>query len=94
MVAVFATAFVKPAGGKQLFLRGFLALFISWFVLCAWSALQNDHIMATRIATLFGLPHWLLLVVCAALLGGLVSGLTALAAGYVRNLLPVTAAPK
>lgn len=95
LIGVFALSFVKPAAGKHLFLRGFLALFIPWLILCAWSGVQNNHILASRIASMLSLPNWLLLVLCAAALGGLVSGLAALAGGYIQALLrPVTVVPK
>jgi hypothetical protein len=85
LVAVFAAAFVKPAPAKHLFLRGFIAVFVPWLILCAWSGMQNNHILASRIASMFGLPHWLLLVVCSALLGGLISSLASLGGGYFRR---------
>ncbi|MGB8191593.1 MAG: hypothetical protein WCF67_06725 [Chitinophagaceae bacterium] len=84
-IVIFAVAFFKPVAGKRSFLRGFLSMFIAWFVLCIWSGIQNDHIMASRIASLLGLPNWILLVISTALLGGLTGGLSALAGNYMYN---------
>lgn len=87
LVAIFAVAFLKPVEGRNAFVRGFLVLFISWFILCAWSGVQNNHIMAGRVALMFGLPNWWLLVLSTALIGGLTGGLAALAGSYMNNWL-------
>ena len=43
--------------------------------------------MANRIALLFGLPNWWLLVLCTAMAGGIAGGLAALSGSYSNNWL-------
>lgn len=73
----------KPA---QAFWSGFGAVFIVWVVLALFKSIPNNHILASRVATLFHLPHWSLLLFVTALIGGLVGGMSALSGFLVRRL--------
>jgi hypothetical protein len=84
MAVIFAMSFLKPAGAWQTFRRGFLAVFITWLVLNAWASWQNDHILAARVGLLFGMPHWTLLVIASALLGGIAAGLAGMSGHFLH----------
>lgn len=73
----------KPA---QAFWSGFGAVFIVWTVLALVKSIPNDHLLAGRMATLFHLPHWTLLLFVVSLVGGLVGGMSALSGLLVRRL--------
>jgi TRAP-type uncharacterized transport system fused permease subunit len=87
-VAVIAFAAALYAGRRpgRTFWSGFGAVFLVWVILALFKSVPNQHLMATRVAALFGLPHWLLLLGLTALIGGLVAGLAALSGLYVRRL--------
>lgn len=86
LLVVFAVSFAKPVTARKSFGRGFLSLLITWVVLCSWSSWQNDNIMASRVAALFGLPHWSLLALCTGLLGGILGGMSALSGYFTLKL--------
>ncbi|CAM3794317.1 hypothetical protein MUGA111182_10105 [Mucilaginibacter galii] len=49
--------------------------------------------LATRVAALFGAPHWLVLLGVTALIGGLVGGTAALSGLYVKRAAPSKSPP-
>lgn len=86
LMVIAAVSFAKPVASGKSFVRGFLSMSIPWIVLCIWSSWLNDHILAARVAELFGLPHWSLLVLCTGLLGGILGGMTMLCAYFTLKL--------
>jgi hypothetical protein len=87
--AVAIIAFVAAAffgvKSRQAFWSGFGAVFLVWVIIALFKSLPNNHILAARVAALFKLPHWLVLLVITAFIGGLVGGLAALSGFYVRQ---------
>lgn len=67
------------------FLAGFAGVFLLWLIF-SWSIdSANDHILSHRIAQLFPVGGVsFLLVLITAFIGGLVAGLAALSASYLR----------
>ncbi|HNF71671.1 MAG TPA: hypothetical protein PLP34_04610 [Chitinophagaceae bacterium] len=64
--------------GVQSFRTGFIGLCITWLLPAWWYDWQNQHILATRMALLFGMgSHPVLFIGCTALLGGLLGGISA-----------------
>lgn len=86
--AIIAFVMALYAGKKpaQAFWSGFGAVFIVWVILALFKSVPNDHILASRVAILFHLPHWSLLLFVTALIGGLVGGMAALSGFLVRRL--------
>ena len=77
-IAAFIPAFLIPQKRYFSFLSGFLAVFIFWGSFATYISLENDHILAHRISMLVlkkDDPNLLILV--TALLGGMVSGISA-----------------
>jgi len=74
----------KPA---QAFWSGFGAVFIVWTVLALVKSIPNDHLLAARMAVVFNLPHWTLLLFVVSLVGGLVGGISALSGFLVRRII-------
>ena len=87
-VAIIAFVAALYAGKKpaQAFWSGFAAVFVVWTVLALVKSVPNHHILAARVAVLFHLPHWSLLLLITALIGGLVGGLSALSGFLVRRV--------
>jgi uncharacterized membrane protein YhaH (DUF805 family) len=85
-IAAFLTAFLIGKTSGQSFWSGFSAVFIVWTVLALFKSIPNDHILAKRVATLFQLPNWLLLLFITALIGGLVGGMSALSGVLLKKI--------
>ncbi|QJD97524.1 hypothetical protein HH214_17415 [Mucilaginibacter robiniae] len=88
VVAIIAFAAALFAGTRpaQAFWSGFGAVFIAWVVLALFNSIPNHNMLAARVATLFHLPHWSLLLFITALLGGLVGGMAALSGLLVKQV--------
>lgn len=87
--AIIAFVMALYAGKKpaQAFWSGFGAVFMVWTILALVKSVPNNHILASRVAVLFHLPHWIFLLLITALIGGLVGGMSALSGFLVRRLL-------
>ena len=82
----FIVAIAIPQKAWKAFVGGFIALFLLWGILAIFIDQANHHILSTRIANLLPLGgSYLLLISVTAFVGGLVSGLAALAGSYVRK---------
>jgi hypothetical protein len=90
--AVAVIAFVAAAFAgtrpRHAFWSGFGAVFLVWVIIALFKSVPNNHVLAARVATLFTLPHWSVLLAITALIGGLVGGLAALSGFYVRQVAP------
>jgi hypothetical protein len=70
------------------FLSGFLALLLLWGGMSLWISIQNEHILAGRMAPiLFKKDSPLLLVGVTAVVGALMGGLGALTGRLTRNII-------
>ncbi|MES2279672.1 MAG: hypothetical protein V4592_26795 [Bacteroidota bacterium] len=85
--AIIAFVAALYAGKKpvQAFWSGFGAVFIVWVVLALLKSVPNDHVLASRVAVLFHLPGWSILLILTSLIGGLVGGMSALSGVLVRK---------
>ncbi len=84
IIAFVAALFIAKSAAHA-FLSGFAAIFVVWIVLVLFKSVPNNHILAGRIATMFHLPNWILLLLATALIGGLVAGMAALSGLLVRQ---------
>jgi len=82
----FALSVYAGTRPRQAFWSGFGAIFIVWVIIALFKSIPNNHMLAKRVAELFGLPNWLLLLFVTALIGGLVGGVAALAGFYVKRV--------
>ena len=86
-IAAFLAAFFIGKTSGQSFWSGFGAVFIVWTVLALFKSIPNDHILAKRVAMMFQLPNWILLLLITALIGGLVGGMSALSGVLLKKAL-------
>ncbi|MDN3581228.1 hypothetical protein [Mucilaginibacter flavus] len=84
IAAFLAAVFVGKTAG-QAFVSGFGSVFIVWVVLALFKSIPNDHILAKKIAVLFQLPSWWLILIITGLVGGLVGGFSALSGLLVKK---------
>lgn len=87
-IAIIAFGAAVYAGYRQAqaFWSGFGAVFCVWVIIALFKSIPNNHMLATRVAALFGAPHWLVLLGVTALIGGLLGGLSALSGLYVKRV--------
>ena len=68
------------------FLCGFTAVFVLWFVLAFRADVANEHILSGKVANILPMGgSYIALMLITAVIGGLVSGLAALSASYLRK---------
>ncbi len=84
-IAGFLAAYFIGKTPWQSFLSGFTAIFVGWTVLALFKSIPNDHILAKRVAALFTLPNWILLLFVTAIIGGLVGGMAALSGVLLKR---------
>ncbi len=76
--------FMNMKGGTS-FLAGFIGIASFWFVAVLMKDIPNDHILSGRMAVLFHLSDYGLLIFVVALLGGIVGGLSAWSGALLRK---------
>lgn len=92
IIVIVAFAIELLFGGKTSlsFFAGFYGIFIYWLTYASVIDLQTDFILSKKIALLFHLPEWPLIVALAtALIGGIVGGLGSLTGNLFRKMFNV-----
>jgi len=85
-IAAFGIQLVLNLRPAKAFLAAFCALFILWGMLSWWIDMENHSILSKKIATLFPFGGSVfLLILVTALIGGLIAGLAALTASFLRK---------
>jgi hypothetical protein len=85
ILAFIAAWFFGKTSGRT-FIAGFAALALAWTALALLKSIPNDHLLATRVAKMFQLPYWWLLLIVTALIGGVVGGMSALSGLLVKRV--------
>ena len=84
-IAAFIAVLLIPLKSVRAFLSGFLGVFILWFLLALWIDVKNEHILSKKIAEIFPLGgSSVAIILVTAFIGGLVGGLGALSASFLR----------
>jgi hypothetical protein len=86
IVAFLVTLTAGLPSGRA-FLAGFSGVLLLWLVVALVIDIRNEHILSSRMAELFQLPHSLLFILVAAIIGGLVGGLAGWSGAVVRKSL-------
>lgn len=84
IIAFIAAWFAGKRSG-QTFWSGFLAVAAAWLILALFKSVPNDHILASRVAKMIGLPHWTLVLLITLIIGGLAGGMAALSGLLVKK---------
>lgn len=92
-IICFCGALVLARSGAHAFWSGFAAVFVAWAILALMKSFPNHNILADRVAHLFSLPNWILLLIVTGVLGGLVGGFAALSGWFVKGIFIKTALP-
>ena len=78
IVISFATCGIIGKTGKISFWQPLFAIVILWTGMALYKSLPNNHLLAGRVAEMFGLKVWPAIVAVTAIMGGL----TAAISGY------------
>jgi hypothetical protein len=84
LISFLAALFIAKSSAHA-FWSAFVAIFIVWVVMALFKSIPNDNILATRVSHLFHLPHWSLLLLVTAIIGGLVAGMSALSGQLLKR---------
>ncbi|GAA4044818.1 hypothetical protein GCM10022409_33610 [Hymenobacter glaciei] len=88
VVLAFGIGFGQAQSGKAAFWVGFVGLGLSWLLPAAWLAVQNNGLLAHRVAQLLPLGGSApALVLVATLVIGLAGGLAGLSGRWLRSAL-------
>jgi len=85
VVSFLILVFTRTKPGRS-FLAGFIGVALSWLVIALWEDIANNHILSTKMATLFGLPGYPLFIAVIVLIGGIAGGMGGVTASYVRRI--------
>ncbi|MCE7068361.1 hypothetical protein [Dyadobacter sp. CY326] len=85
-VVPFIVFLARPATASAAFWTGFASIAIVWLAYGFYLHFTSDGAMSDRIAGIFSLPDGLLLLVVAAIVGGLTGGLAALSGCLTRRI--------
>ncbi|MBC7554109.1 MAG: hypothetical protein H7257_09025 [Taibaiella sp.] len=81
----FALGAAVNLNGGASFLAGFLGIAIFWCLATLAKDIPNEHILSQRMAILFNLSNYNLLIFVVSFVGGLVGGISAWAGSLVRK---------
>ncbi|MDP9076216.1 MAG: hypothetical protein M3O71_02235 [Bacteroidota bacterium] len=84
-IAAFLPALFIGKTPARSFWSGFAGVFIVWTILALFKTVPNDNMLAKRMAGLFHLPNWVLLLIITALIGGIVGGMSALSGVLLKK---------
>lgn len=86
VVTFFLAFWLAPKAG-QAFLAGFAGIGVGWLGLSLFQHIRNEGLLTAKVATLFTLPHPVLLILVTVIISSLVGGFSALAGYLVRSAL-------
>lgn len=84
VIAFLAALFLGKTSGQS-FWSGFGGVFAAWAIIALIKSIPNDNILAQRVAKLFQLPNWILILLITAVIGGLVGGMSALSGILIKK---------
>lgn len=85
-LAGFIAVLAIPLKPLRSFFAGFIAMFLLWFLLSWWISSSNGHILAQKVSLLvLKVNSPFLLMAITAFIGGLTTGLGALAGSFLRG---------
>ncbi len=84
-LVTFLVALIMQQKPGKSFLIGFVSIALLWLIVMLWRDIPNEHILSDRMAKVFGLPNFSLLMVVNVFLGGLIGGLAAWCAGLMNR---------
>ena len=85
-ICAFVACMLLRLKGGRAFGAGFLGILTMWLVVALIADIPNERILSARMAELMGLPHSLSFILVAAIIGGLVGGVSGWSGAMVARL--------
>ncbi|HWK05364.1 MAG TPA: hypothetical protein VNS58_17110 [Puia sp.] len=87
MPVSFITAWFFAHSRSKFFWSAFLANALLWLLFIMWWSVPNSFLLANKVSRIYRIPHWSILGLAVVLLGGLLSGLSALCGVLARKMI-------
>ncbi len=81
-LVAFGISFIIKMRPGTSFLAGFIGVSLFWLAAALLCDIPNNHILSTRVANIFHLSDYRLLITIISIFGGLIGGLSAWAATF------------
>lgn len=85
-----AASFWRAHSPFASFLIPLCSIFILWSLTASYLSVQNDHILANRIAQMFNLPvnagTWVIMALLSALPGAITAGFSGMSGFFLRRI--------
>lgn len=85
IVVSFATCGIIGKTSKISFWQPFLAIVVLWVSMALYKSFPNNHLLAGRVAVMFGIKVWPAILAVTALIGGLAAGISGLCGYHFRK---------
>ncbi|MFD0792981.1 hypothetical protein ACFQZX_05090 [Mucilaginibacter litoreus] len=82
----FITAIFLGKTSAQAFWSGFGGIGLAWLALALLKSIPNDHILADRVAHIFHLSGWKMILAVTVAIGGIAGGFSALSGLMVKRV--------
>ncbi|WEK18424.1 MAG: hypothetical protein P0Y49_16670 [Candidatus Pedobacter colombiensis] len=92
IIISFVTCGLIGKTGKIALWAPFFAILLLWTVMALFKSLPNNNILAMRVAEMFGVQSWILILILTALLGAFTAGISGFCGYHFRKavLVPKT----
>jgi hypothetical protein len=90
IIISFVTCGLIGKTGKIALWAPFIAILLLWTAIALFKTLPNDNILAMRVAQMFGVQSWWLILVLTALLGAFTAGVSGFCGYHFRKAVLVT----
>ncbi|WP_442588563.1 hypothetical protein ACSBL2_21210 [Pedobacter sp. AW31-3R] len=85
VIIAFATCGLIGKTGKIALWHPFFAILLLWTGMALFKSLPNHHLLVTRVAEMFGLHSWWLILILSAVLGGFVAAISGYCGYHFRK---------
>lgn len=85
VIISFATCGLIGKTGKIALWSPFFAILLLWTGMALFKSIPNNHILASRVAEMFGVKSYLLILVLSSLLGAFVAGISGYCGYHFRK---------
>ena len=93
IIISFVTCGLIGKTGRVSFWQPFLAILVSWTTMALYESLPNQNLLVTRIAEMFGLHFWPLILALSSLLGSLVAAVSGYCGYHFRKAVLANKSP-
>lgn len=90
VIISFVTCGLIGKTGKLSLWGPFFAILLLWTAMALFKSLPNNNILATRVAEMFGVQAWWLILVLTAILGAFISGISGYCGYHFRKAVLVS----